>query len=146
MRVGFTGTRKGMSIAQVFQLKDVLGYFYDVATLRRARPELHQGGAQGSDREARNIAHDFGYFTPWHPCPGVTLDDALIKECPGADFDKWLEVFPPLTRNRNIVAASFVLVAAPLTDIEELRSGTWATVRYARKANTPVIMLSRGDR
>lgn len=49
----------------------------------------------------------------------------------------------PLARNRRIVAAVDVLIAAPETDREELRSGTWATIRYARAAGKPVVMLSR---
>ena len=51
---------------------------------------------------------------------------------------------PPLVRNRNIVRAVDIMIAAPATDKEELRSGTWATVRYCRQARKPVIMLSRG--
>jgi hypothetical protein len=51
-----------------------------------------------------------------------------------------------LDRNRAIVAAVDVLVAAPLEDREVQRSGTWATVRSARRKGIPVVMLSRGAR
>ncbi len=46
-----------------------------------------------------------------------------------------------LDRNRDIVAAVSILIAAPETDIEEQRSGTWATVRYARKKGIPVVIV-----
>lgn len=137
MRIGFTGTRKGMTFAQEFQLKDVLGYFWDVAHARRARAELHYGGQNGADLGARTVAKEYGYHVETYPCPGVVADEET-------KVDVWHEVFPPLTRNRNIVAAVDILVAAPETDEEELRSGTWATVRYARARGIPVVMLSRG--
>jgi hypothetical protein len=48
-----------------------------------------------------------------------------------------------LTRNRDIVDTASMLIAAPEGNAERLRSGTWATVRYARKAKKKVIILSR---
>ncbi len=50
-----------------------------------------------------------------------------------------------LDRNLRLVAECDVLVAAPLTDAEVRRSGTWATVRYARRRGVPVVMLARGE-
>ena len=46
-----------------------------------------------------------------------------------------------LERNRDIVDACDILIACPRTLKEELRSGTWATVRYARKVGKPVAIL-----
>lgn len=142
MIVGFTGTRKGMNTAQLAQLNFML------ATLKRdtscgATNEFHQGGADGGDKQARILAREWGYDVHWHPCPGVSLADVIGDE-PLAKFETWHEVFPPLTRNRNIVAVAFALIAGPHTDVEELRSGTWATVRYARAAAIPVVHLTRG--
>jgi hypothetical protein len=34
-------------------------------------------------------------------------------------------------------------VACPRTDQEQRRSGTWATVRYARKVGKPVLIIGR---
>ena len=50
----------------------------------------------------------------------------------------------PLVRNQIIVDQSDILIAAPRSDNEEQRSGTWATIRYARKIGVPVIQLPRG--
>ena len=44
---------------------------------------------------------------------------------------------PYLDRNRDIVDACEVLLATP-DGPERLRSGTWSTVRYARKIGKPV--------
>jgi len=48
---------------------------------------------------------------------------------------------PPLTRNHDIVDCTELLIACPKSMKEELRSGTWATVRYARKLERPVIII-----
>ena len=131
MKLGFAGTRKGMSVAQRRNLAIVLSWF------RGGGREFHSGGSGDSDIEAQRMAHAAGYHVHVHPCPGVTAE--------GSPPDYyWHEVFPPLVRDRHIAEACYVLVAAPLRDKEQLRSGTWATVRYAREAEKPVIMLPRG--
>jgi hypothetical protein len=35
------------------------------------------------------------------------------------------------------------LIATPESLTEELRSGTWATIRYARKIKKPCLILDR---
>ena len=136
MKIGFTGTRKGMSEAQKDQCGMLLMAF-ERSTSIDVAPELHHGGAYGADLEAHQLAALDGYVIHVHPCPGVVRDF-------GEETNIWHEVFPPLKRNRIIVSECDILIAAPFTDREELRSGTWATIRYAREAGKPVVMLSRG--
>ena len=51
---------------------------------------------------------------------------------------------PPLDRNRDIVTfGRDLLIAAPLQDFEVLRSGTWATVRFAKSKKINVLQLKR---
>jgi hypothetical protein len=97
--------------------EDQLAYVLDMLP----RGEFHHGAAKGADTQAARIAERRGWRLVPHPAGGNPLD-----------------------RNHDIVAAASLLIAAPLTDKEVLRSGTWATVRYARKAGAPVLMLSRG--
>jgi predicted Rossmann fold nucleotide-binding protein DprA/Smf involved in DNA uptake len=48
----------------------------------------------------------------------------------------------PLVRNKVIVNISDVILATPFEDKEVMRSGTWSTIRYARKVGkTPIIIL-----
>lgn len=143
MIIGFTGTRKGMSERQLDQLAFMLGCFLVPGS--SSRGEFHQGGAKGADKQARMLARNMGFEVKWHPCPGVSLEDVLDEE-PLAKHETWREVFPPLQRNRNIVRDVDILVATPFTDDEELRSGTWATIRYARDKVIPVVMLPRGGK
>jgi hypothetical protein len=51
------------------------------------------------------------------------------------------ELKPYLARNKDIVRATEMLVAAPAQDIEQLRSGTWSTVRFARKMERAVWVI-----
>lgn len=49
-----------------------------------------------------------------------------------------------MQRNDRIIALSDILLAFPKTEIEELRSGTWATIRRARKKGIPVFIYPVG--
>ena len=117
MKVGFTGTRNGMSVSQRRQLQAVC---YALRTMR----EFHHGDAIGADKQAAAFV--------------ATARGVEVVPHPAGD--------DPLARNRRIVEACDILIAAPETDREVVRSGTWATVRYARAAEKPVIHLSRGRR
>jgi hypothetical protein len=48
---------------------------------------------------------------------------------------------PFLDRNKDIVNSCDILIACPENDIEVLRSGTWSTIRYAKKINKPVLLF-----
>ena len=47
----------------------------------------------------------------------------------------------PLARNRIIAARCDALLACPAEPDEQLRSGTWSTIRYARKAGKPITII-----
>lgn len=132
MKVGFTGTRKGMSEAQFNQLRVVLRrwlQFAHDAAGGTSLPEFHHGespNGASADLDARDEAVCYGFKQIPHP----PKDDT-----PAA----------MLARNRDIATIYDILIAAPETDKEVLRSGTWATVRYARACHKPIIHLSRGE-
>ena len=46
-----------------------------------------------------------------------------------------------LIRNKEIVKATECLIAAPAEAVEQLRSGTWSTVRYARRLHRRIFIL-----
>ena len=95
-----------------------------------AKPKQH-----GADQHAKGCA----VYT--HPAPVGRNGRGTYNRHEA----EWREVLPPLVRNARIVQAADLLIAAPEQDIEQLRSGTWATVRAARKKGIPVIMLLRGE-
>jgi hypothetical protein len=47
---------------------------------------------------------------------------------------------PYLQRNQNIVRATVVLIAG-VSRPERVRSGTWSTVRFARKLRRPIVIV-----
>lgn len=124
-RVGFTGSRAGMSPGQLAALRVLLA---DAA-------EFHHGDCVGADAQAHGIALEMGVPIVLHP----PSDARLRAYCAGAGME--MPEAPYLVRNRAIVNATDILVAAP-DGPERVRSGTWATVRYARSAGRRVEVLA----
>lgn len=126
MKIGFTGTQRGMSSRQ----KDVLRSLLNVAE----KSELHHGDCIGADATAHDMAVGMGLDTEIHP-PTNNSRRA---------FKKAARTNPPfayLDRNKNIVRSTVMLIATPGEAEEQLRSGTWATVRFARKLKRRVIII-----
>ncbi len=128
--VGCTGTRDGMTDRQMRKVASVLG---DVGVPFDA----HHGDCVGADSQF----HDM--------CRAVS-DAVRIVVHPPSDprFRAWRhgDVIVPectyLVRNRAIVDAATLLIAAPKTTAETVRSGTWSTVRYALATGVPVVVVS----
>ena len=88
---------------------------------------FHHGDCIGADADAHGIAIGLGIPVHIHP-PRYSSKRAF---CKGAVAVYGVRDY--LDRNHDIVNASGVILATPKGDIEELRSGTWATIRYARR-------------
>jgi hypothetical protein len=129
--VGFTGARGGMT---EYQLTEVQNFF------ARVRPtEFHHGDCTGADAQAHRIAR---LMTPCKIVVHPPLDVAKRAYCEG-DI-----ILPPgeyLRRNHDIVDACQLLIATPRTMYNVLRSGTWATIRYAKKIGRPVEIFYPND-
>lgn len=135
MIIGFTGTREGMSLRQKMAL---------VALLRDLRPSaMHHGDCIGADAQAHLLASMLAIPLYLHPAAGKGEDGMHVLCARSLAYASRAEPLPPLARNALIVVACDVLIAAPLTDTEEMRSGTWHTVRLAREAGKRVEILGR---
>lgn len=133
--VGFTGTQQGMTEQQKTQLRITLQAY--AVGYPEAYHVLRHGDCTGADNEAHWIALSLGYDVIVHP-PVNSSKRAW------QDAGPHVIVLPPrdyLARNHDIVDACDVLLAAPSTPYERLRSGTWATVRYARKVQAKRYLL-----
>ena len=118
---GFTGTRNGMTKLQKVSFKKL-----SCVTIS----ELHLGDCIGSDADAYHL---FNGKKIGHP-PTDNIKRAFLK------YDEERESKPYLERNRDIVNETDTLIATP--DGKEIkRSGTWATIRYARKKNKEIIII-----
>ncbi len=133
MNVGFTGTRDGMTPAQKETFKTILEELEDLST-------LNHGDCVGADEQAHKIARKLGWFVTIHP-PVKSEKRAFCK------LENGVSALPPapyLVRNQNIVDHSSMLVAVPKEDEEVMRSGTWATIRYARKQGKKIWIINPG--
>ena len=132
MILGFTGTREGMTNAQRQAVRHWL----------RANPprEVHHGNCIGADQDFSAAVVDAS--NPDENCPHEVAHPSNIPSMQGDPgwVDEWREPLPPLERNRNIVDACNVLLACPKGP-EERRSGTWSTVRAARRARKRIIIV-----
>lgn len=136
MILGFTGTQGDVTPAQADTLQRVLESFRFT--------EFRHGDCVGADALGHQIAlkiknADEGRVTPYiaiHPPD----DEKKRAFCQGADVI--LPAEPYIQRNHSIVNHSEVLIAVPSTANEQLRSGTWATVRYARSAGLLIIRVN----
>src|SRR5262245_31983566 len=115
MIIGFTGTRHGMTPAQQWSLEETL--------LNYGCTVLHHGDCVGADAQADALARSMQIARVVHP-PLVNRYRAFVQPGPTCTV---LEPRPYLTRNRAIVEAAALLIAAPQTLGEQRRSGTWAT-------------------
>lgn len=129
--VGVTATRYGLTAPQVLTAADRLMAWRD----QRGARELHHGDCIGGDEEVAEIARDLGYRLVCHP-PASRRFRAFVKS------DEYRPPAPYLTRNHNVVDTVHGMLALPSGDVEQLRSGTWATVRYARKVGRPLVVVS----
>lgn len=128
MDIGFTGTQLGCTAQQK-------------ATVRRLLIEMDPEGVAhgdciGADAEFHAIALQLGKWIRIHP---------PYKGSKRAYCEEWNEILPGkdyLDRNKDIVNGVDYLIACPEGDEEVLRSGTWSTVRYARKVGVPVIVVN----
>jgi predicted Rossmann fold nucleotide-binding protein DprA/Smf involved in DNA uptake len=135
MRVGFTGTREDTTCEQH---KALCGWLRDLRERVGSPAEFHHGCCIGADAEAVDavLTHLPGARVIAHPPTnlGWLSDSALDlshERREAADY---------LVRNRDIVDACDVLLACPKGP-EERRSGTWSTVRLARKLGRPVVVF-----
>ncbi len=131
MKVGVTGSRVGMSGKQTLSVR---------AVLRLMHPDsLHHGDCVGADDEIATFVEDWCWTTAYPADVGP--DKRAFHP---SDFKH--EPKPPLVRNHDIVDAVDVLIVLPKERIEHVRSGTWATYRYAKRANVPrLVIYPEGD-
>ncbi len=132
MKIGFTGTQRGMTKKQLVAFRDLIAArsFDHGDDL-----EFHHGDCIGADAQAHDIVDTLGHHIVIHP----PSDGSKRARCAGDDVTV-LDPLPYLIRNKNIVDATTMLVATP-GGIETLRSGTWSTVRYARKLGRRIHII-----
>lgn len=130
---GFTGPRTGVTDAQLGALAAVLTRIdRDDGAL-----SLHHGGAEGADEGADGIAVKLGARITVLPTPDRF--DVWLKR---TDYPRSIAApMAPLVRNRTLVRMTRRLVATPPGFDEVNRSGTWSTIRWARRERRRITFV-----
>ena len=127
MKIGFTGTRHGMTPQQIEALNALLPVADPTA-------EFHHGDCLGADAEAHDIATGCGSRTVSHPPIKENL--RAFKQA-----NEYRERKSYLARNRDIVLETDALIAAPKEYVEQQTGGTWYTIRFAREKGRRVNVI-----
>jgi len=131
MKIGFTGTQKGMTD---YQKRIVCEMLVDMSV-----SEVHHGDCIGADAEFDTIAKSLGIKRIVHP----STMDSKRAFCKAEEI---LKPEHPLVRNREIVDSVQFMIATPKEIGEVLRSGTWSTIRYTRGSCRPFKIIYPEER
>jgi hypothetical protein len=137
IHVGFTGTRQGMTDKQKTTLHKILVSNNNIKNV----DVLHHGDCKGADADAHYECWKLAISIILHP-PDNPKHRNYCDTGPYEDMVKEINPTKPyLTRNHDIVDETDYLIACPDGYKEELRSGTWATIRYAKKQHVLVYII-----
>lgn len=132
MKIGFTGTQAGMTQIQKTMVERLIKQL--------GCREFHHGDCIGADENAHRIALKLNInWITIHP------PDNPAKRAFCLGNQNRVEK-PYIARNHDIVNETDLLIATPGGETEQLRSGTWSTIRFARKNAKRVIIIYPGGR
>ena len=123
--LGFTGTQRGMTKKQLFAVMNIMqDSSYETG---------HHGDCIGADWEFHQLCRFKKMAVVGHP-PRNQSKRAFCT------FDVTMPSKEYIPRNHDIVDASGLVIVAPGEMKEVLRSGTWATYRYAKQTVTDLVI------
>lgn len=137
IHVGFTGTSRGMRLKQARRIEDVIKSM----GLRHLGPQVtaHVGDCVGADAEFYGMARRHAWRIIGH-VPINPNHRAFL------DYTEEMPKLPYLDRNRKIVESCQLLIGAPYEMEEQMRGGTWWTLRHARhRGRAHVIVYPDGS-
>lgn len=148
MKIGFTGTQAGMTDEQALTFASL--FRLDVHVRAKLQGEMetpgdklefHHGDCIGADSSAHDIVRDITGPGRFDGIPIIVHPPINQSKRAFTIGHSERQPKPYLERNHDIVDECDLLIACPKGFTEELRSGTWATIRYAIKSKKPVIII-----
>lgn len=132
-RLAVTATQGGGTPEQLWEAANFLQSCVELE-------EFHHGGCVGGDEELAFLVSRMLPHVQVHLHPGSTPEKYATY---AYDISSWVvyDAKDNLERNQDMVNATDHLLGMPGEAEEILRSGTWATIRYARKAGRPHTLL-----
>ncbi len=131
LNIGFTGTKRGMTPFQKEWLYNTL----DAYSKEPGERWFLHGDCVGADVEAADIARGLGFM--------IWIFPPIKSKFRGfyPNYSNRMEpVAEYLVRDHAIVDNCDVLLATPSEMYELTRSGTWASIRYAKKLDKHVSL------
>ena len=126
IKLGFTGSRTGLTFEQKTQIALEVRMFNPILGIH--------GDCIGSDYDFDCILRDLEINRKARPCN-------LRNQRAFCEVQESVKPKDPLVRNRDIVNESDIMFAAPNSKEEITRSGTWSTIRYAKKIKKNLIIF-----
>ena len=152
--IGFTGSRDGMTAAQKVAVTKILetlqtririggGSYESLPPIgsplgHPVKPIVGHGDCVGADAEFDAIATSMGLERHIYPCD----IQSMRAHCELRGAIQISEPARPLIRNQRLVTDSMVMIATPKEYQEVLRSGTWSTIRHARKRSSVLLLVT----
>jgi hypothetical protein len=132
--LGYSGPESGMTSSQIVTLRT----FLEFNTPDWAR----HGDCIGGDAQFHSLCMHFGIPVVIHP-PDNSDKRAYCAQTSESRGKVIITrpARPYLERDDDIAKFCTTLIATPREHREIRRSGVWATVRYARRANKPVYII-----
>ena len=134
IKIGFTGNRHGLSEEQKEDIKSILDKYKNII--------VSHGDCVGSDTDFHNLCVT---YREQHPETSLEIhifppDNPTLRAFNEGDL--LMKENSYLGRNLQIIKYSSFLIACPIDkNKEELRSGTWSTIRQAQKRNVKIYIL-----
>jgi len=119
-KLGFTGTREGLNEAQTSWLRAFL--------FENPPDQAGHGACMGADIDFHNLVREVVPSCKIIAWPSTS--NATRREC---DADVVHDLMAPKKRDQLIVNFANYFVGCPHTDYEITQSGTWMTLRMARR-------------
>ena len=130
MDIGFTGTQNGMTTNQSVATHHLLHEF-DPNRVRH-------GMCVGADKQFHDICRSMGLYIIGHP--GITSRGTVWNRA-DCDVDEIEPELPFLDRNTVIAQRCDILIATPEQIDEQIRSGTWSTIRRVWKLHKSAFII-----
>lgn len=130
MKLGFTGTKLGMSEVQKSVIKDLLIFLQPT--------EFHHGDCTGADAEVHDLVRLL-----FPKCKIVIHPPIESRLRAFKKGDEIRAILPYMVRNRNIVQSTDDMIAA--SGLHMSHSGTWHTINYAKKRRPVKVVFPDGS-
>lgn len=132
--IGFTGTRKGLRVDQIDSIIKTLDIYTNIIVIH--------GDCIGADTDFHRTCLKYRIEYPEKKVT-INIFPPIGNKLRGFNIgDHTHEPKDYLARNLAIVRASDIIIACPLdAQMQEIRSGTWYTIRQARKRKVPLLIF-----